>query len=221
MASRQPAGSAKMQIREASAETIARYTAPRPQGMAKPRPPPFGTDSSTPQYPAHRGNSRGQERPITPQQQMFMFGDEDDAPTRRAQPKDALDGFLSSKANPLAQKKAPPSIFGGASGKAITAADAFPDDAPPTPGRQTPGRAPPQQKVAMPMDGSFGRATPLQPTNSRQGRPRGEQTSSQAAHGHAALSMSGSGHFGMSGMGQALPAGMGRRRPSNSSFTLG
>ena len=76
----------------------------------------------------------------------------------------------------------------------------------------------------MPMDGSFGRATPLMPTNSRQGRPRGggqQMTSSQAAHGHAALSMSGSGHFGMGGMGQALPAGMGRRRPSNGSFTLG
>jgi len=213
-------GAARGRIVQASAETIARYTTPRPSsGRAKPRPPPFGTDNSMPEYPAHRANSRPTEqqaqpqRPVTPQQAMFMFGDEDEGPMRggRAQPKDALDGFLTSKANPLAQKKAPPSIFGGASGKPITAADTFPDDAPST-STQPPHAGPAQQhKAATPLQGSGRRgATPLQPANSRR-----DFSGSQAAHGQPALSMSGGKQqLNVAGLGQALPtAGMGRRRP--------
>eukprot|EP00966_Prymnesium_polylepis_P129026 2983797-Prymnesium_polylepis.1 len=64
-------GPAKGRIVQASAEKIAEYTRPRPQsGRNRPRPPPFGTDDSRPEYPSHRGNSHGAQsgRPVTPQQ---------------------------------------------------------------------------------------------------------------------------------------------------------
>ena len=219
-------GPAKGRIVQASAEKIAEYTRPRPQsGRNRPRPPPFGTDDSRPEYPAHRSNNHGVQsgRPMTPQQAMFQFGDEDDDSSRRAAPRDALDGFITSKANPLAQKKAPPSIFGGGSGRPITTGDVFPDEGPaceqpPSVGRPTSGRRAPQQPPKPPMpDGSMGRG--------------GTSTCwGDVSSGHAAMGASGGKqHFGMAGMGDALPAaggagrpaaggaGLGRRRPSQGS----
>ncbi|KAL1527698.1 hypothetical protein AB1Y20_009084 [Prymnesium parvum] len=210
---------ARGSIRVASAETIARYTRPRPQGMAKPRPPPYGVDNCMPEYPAHRANSLRQERPLTPQQAMFSYGDEDDAPTKYGQPKDALDGFITSKANPLAQSKksVPQNIFVRKGGARITAAETFPDTATPT--SSHPPSGPPSARPSQPAFQSkaagacSGGSTPFQPTNNRRGVVG-------AAYGPSAMQMYGSKGFGMSGVCNSLPAagmssGNGRRPPSS------
>ena len=146
----------------------------------------------------------------------FRFGDEDDAP--RVQ-KDALDGFLSSNANPLAQRRAPPSIFSGASKRPVTPSEVWPDNF----GFGEVSSASNQGKAAAPSSRRVA-SQPLQPMNSR--RQHTPVQASAALHFTGGSTMS-AGMAGIAGNAMLPAAGRGRRRPPSgslggfSSLTLG
>ena len=185
-------------IREASADTIARYT--RPSSNKGRCPLPFAVDAVAPAV--NQAST----------QDMFRFGDEDDAPHMQ---KDALDGFLQSKANPLAQRRTPPSIFSGGSGRPVTPSEVWPDSF--VFGETSSAEA----KGAGPIGPGPDRSRPLQPTNSRRQHAAAEAlTSSQAAFGRQGATTGG----GMMAAGAPRGgAGRGRRPPSGgfAGLTLG